>query len=171
MKRDPSLPSKVKDRDNNTCLKCGLSPSARDKTIAHHIIPLAYDGPDSVDNMATLCTHCDRFVPESLLERSYFQDVFEDYIGTNVRPEVDLARFGTELDIDGDVLTEIYSSVTDNLRSNKDRYEYKQSEYFWLTLAALAEYGSVSDAVGGTLDVVEIGSWASNNKEIVSELY
>jgi transposase-like protein len=48
--RDPSLISKVTDRDGR-CMLCGTTKDL----VVHHIIPLVDGGSDTVNNMVTLC--------------------------------------------------------------------------------------------------------------------
>lgn len=139
--RKSHLARKVKNRDNNTCVKCGRSPSTTSGTRAHHIIPLAYDGPDTMGNMATLCTHCDRYVPESALDREWYEEAFDDFISTGVRPEVDLARFGSNIDVPGRQLSNAYSAVVECQRVFDEDTEETDPEYYWITLAVAADYG------------------------------
>ena len=48
------LRKNVLERDNNTCRKCGKSPSKQ----VHHIIPLREGGKNEVKNLITLCKRC-----------------------------------------------------------------------------------------------------------------
>lgn len=146
-KRDAQLPDKVKERDNNTCVKCGRKPGYTNGTVAHHIIPLAYDGPDTIENMATLCTHCDKFVPEDGIDREWYEPVFDDYISTKVCPEVDLACFGSNIVVGAEAIRKIYEIVAETERNLEDAHESTKQPYFWLTLACGAGFGSVREAI------------------------
>lgn len=57
-----SLRSKVLDRDDESCQRCGTEVSSMNEdgpTVhLHHIIPFAAGGPDHPDNLLTLCTAC-----------------------------------------------------------------------------------------------------------------
>lgn len=54
----PSIPkalrSAVYERDGHTCLHCG----ATDSLTLDHILPYSLGGPDSLDNLQTLCRSC-----------------------------------------------------------------------------------------------------------------
>lgn len=52
----PERKSKVLERDNGVCLRCG----ATDNLEVHHIIPAAHGGTDDLENLATLCKECHR---------------------------------------------------------------------------------------------------------------
>jgi len=71
MKRNTYEHNQLKEqvfiRDNFTCLKCGkilkkgmfkAYGEMRTNLIADHIIPLAMDGTNTLDNMQTLCIDC-----------------------------------------------------------------------------------------------------------------
>lgn len=57
-----SLRSKVLDRDNGRCRKCGRGVTSMNEDGAtahlHHIIPFSAGGPDHPENLLTLCTRC-----------------------------------------------------------------------------------------------------------------
>ncbi len=64
-KRNPYLPEKAKRRANGICQLCQERAPFTDKKgrpylEAHHIIPLADDGPDTLENMVALCPNCHR---------------------------------------------------------------------------------------------------------------
>ena len=48
----------AKERDGWTCVCCGL-PAYE----AHHIEPFSLGGPDTLENLATLCAKCHDFAP------------------------------------------------------------------------------------------------------------
>jgi hypothetical protein len=56
--RDRQVPTQLRnrtlERDDHTCVNCG----ATDSLEAHHIIPRCEGGPDTLKNMATLCSEC-----------------------------------------------------------------------------------------------------------------
>ena len=51
------LRREAKIRDGQTCTRCGTREG---RIIAHHIVPLASGGPNTVDNLTTLCQSCHR---------------------------------------------------------------------------------------------------------------
>ena len=64
-RRNPLLQLAAKARANGVCQLCGITLDYKDKQgrpylEAHHIIPLAEDGPDELSNMAALCPNCHR---------------------------------------------------------------------------------------------------------------
>lgn len=64
-KRNMYLPELIKRMANGKCQLCGQILDYKDSAgrpylEAHHIIPLADDGPDSIDNMVALCPNCHR---------------------------------------------------------------------------------------------------------------
>ncbi|GAB7049103.1 HNH endonuclease [Catenuloplanes indicus] len=56
------LRSWVKDRDNHTCLKCGISVAVEPHLLLEvdHIIPVSKGGLSEPDNLQTLCWRCNR---------------------------------------------------------------------------------------------------------------
>ncbi len=55
----------AKARANGVCQLCGITLDYKDKQgrpylEAHHIIPLAENGPDELSNMTALCPNCHR---------------------------------------------------------------------------------------------------------------
>lgn len=64
-RRNPLLQLAAKARANGVCQLCGITLDYKDKQgrpylEAHHIIPLAEDGPDELSNMVALCPNCHR---------------------------------------------------------------------------------------------------------------
>lgn len=64
-KRNMYLPELIKRMANGKCQLCGQVLDYKDSAgrpylEAHHVIPLADDGPDSIDNMVALCPNCHR---------------------------------------------------------------------------------------------------------------
>lgn len=64
-KRDPYLPEKVKRNAQGICQLCEKPAPFQDKKgrpylEAHHVIPLADNGPDIESNMVALCPNCHR---------------------------------------------------------------------------------------------------------------
>ncbi len=64
-RRNPLLQLAAKARANGVCQLCGLTLDYKDKQgrpylEAHHIIPLAENGPDELSNMVALCPNCHR---------------------------------------------------------------------------------------------------------------
>lgn len=57
-----SLREKIKERDNNTCQKCGISTRDEKNLLLEidHIIPLSKGGITSEENLQTLCWRCNR---------------------------------------------------------------------------------------------------------------
>jgi len=55
------LASKVRNRDNNQCVRCG----AENSLIVHHIISRGEGGKNEMDNLATLCEYCHDLAHES----------------------------------------------------------------------------------------------------------
>ncbi|SFA81827.1 MULTISPECIES: HNH endonuclease [unclassified Bacillus (in: firmicutes)] len=52
-----SIKKEVLERDNYTCQMCGFSGASVNLGI-HHIIPKSSGGPDSIDNLTTICNNC-----------------------------------------------------------------------------------------------------------------
>ena len=53
---DPALRNAVFKRDNFRCQICGTGgPAFLGALVAHHILPVSLRGPDTMDNLATLC--------------------------------------------------------------------------------------------------------------------
>ncbi|GAA2597870.1 hypothetical protein GCM10010435_91530 [Winogradskya consettensis] len=52
----------IKDRDNNSCLKCGISVAAEPHLLLEvdHIVPVSKGGLSEPDNLQTLCWRCNR---------------------------------------------------------------------------------------------------------------
>lgn len=92
-------------RDKHTCRKCGYKPTD-ERLEVHHIVPQAFGGNDSVDNLATLCSTCHRYAPDDRLPKGAYSRVFTGYESTGRRPEVDLFKFGTRVSDAGDVYPE-----------------------------------------------------------------
>jgi len=61
-KRNATLPEKVKERDNHICQNC---KSDKESLEAHHIVPLANGGSDTMDNMVALCDGCHQSIHSS----------------------------------------------------------------------------------------------------------
>ncbi|MBR2660868.1 MAG: HNH endonuclease [Clostridia bacterium] len=64
-RRNPLLQLAAKARANGVCQLCGATLGFKDKQgrpylEAHHIVPLAEDGPDELSNMVALCPNCHR---------------------------------------------------------------------------------------------------------------
>lgn len=58
-KLDPELRNEVLERDNFTCQCCGEGGQAYLAVLtAHHIIEVVQGGPDTVENLVTLCVKC-----------------------------------------------------------------------------------------------------------------
>lgn len=60
--RDPSLRSRflVMNRDNFKCRHCGRSPATDPSVVLHidHVTPWSRGGGTTIDNLQTLCQHC-----------------------------------------------------------------------------------------------------------------
>lgn len=68
----PAIRERVWVRDGHACTRCG----ADDRTLqAHHVIPRSAGGPDTLDNLVTLCRPCHGVIHQR--NRS-FDDVRED---------------------------------------------------------------------------------------------
>ena len=164
MSRSQKVIKQAKERDNNNCQKCGYNGGDKSRIKGHHIIPLAFDGPDEVDNVATLCNHCHRYAPEDFLTREWYEPVFKDYVETGVRPEVDFAYFGSRIMAHhaGSIAKEIESEddwmeVPDKLRQAfqlafeiqrdlPEEREFTDAGYYWLLLSEAASHGCIPDA-------------------------
>lgn len=144
MERNPSLATAAKERDGFTCVKCGVHHSTKKRFDAHHIVPLHADGEDELSNLATLCPHCHRFAPEMLRDESLYEELFEDYIATGLRPELDLAVFAARAEVDGEAIQDIFRTVIDLQRSANDGSEMTQPEFYWGAMASIAEYSIIS---------------------------
>lgn len=57
-----TLARKAKARDGYQCQRCGVKGPPRNPAgpplVAHHKVPLAYGGPNTLENMTTLCKSC-----------------------------------------------------------------------------------------------------------------
>lgn len=65
-----NLREKIKERDNYSCRKCGLSIKEERNLLLEidHIIPLSRGGITSVENLQTLCWKCNRSKGAKLIE-------------------------------------------------------------------------------------------------------
>lgn len=66
----------VKQRDNYICGRCNkqLSRLPRCGAHAHHIIPRAEGGVDTIDNGVTVCISCHQNIHQNLLKgKGYFE--------------------------------------------------------------------------------------------------
>lgn len=65
----PSLRKKIKQRDNYTCQKCGISIKDEQHLLLEidHIIPLSKGGMTTEDNLQTLCWKCNRLKSSKLI--------------------------------------------------------------------------------------------------------
>lgn len=164
MTRSQQVIKEAKERDGNQCQKCGYKGSSKSRVKGHHIIPLAFDGPDEVNNVATLCNHCHRYAPEDFLKPTEYESVFQDYIRTDVRPEIDFAYFGglaieklttayqdgleeaTDEELEPDELLNGIQTIVNAIRELPDATEFTDPDYYWILLAGFAEYGCVPEA-------------------------
>lgn len=164
MPRSQQVIEDAKERDGNTCQKCGYKGSNKSRVEGHHIIPLGFNGPDNVDNVSTLCNHCHRYAPDDFLTREWYARVFSDYISTGVRPEVDFLYFGSRImaleadDIGEDLqqqesaiqvpeqLMEAFQLALQIQRELPEANEFITPGYYWLVFAEGAEYGCLPEA-------------------------
>jgi hypothetical protein len=162
MSRPSDVFTEAKARDDYTCQKCGCEREDSELE-CHFIVPLEFDGDETVDNVATLCSHCYRYAPDDHLEEDAYESVFEEYIGTNVRPEADFAYFGvlateklataycgaagnTGDELGTDELLDSIQTVVDSIRELPENTETANPAYFWILFAQFAEYGCVPEA-------------------------
>jgi len=144
------------------CEKCGHQISS-EESVAHHIVPPAAGGSDEPDNIATLCRHCARYAPADFLDPEEYEPVFEDYVDTDKRPEVDFAYFGviaTEKlatayrdaaggitgELDADELVESIDPIVKTIQNLPEADDAHSPGYYWILYARFAEYGSVTEA-------------------------
>ena len=144
------------------CEKCGHQGSP-EEMVEHHIVPLAVGGSDEADNLAMLCDHCARYVPDEYLDPEEYEPVFEDYIATDTRPEVDFAYFGviaTEKlataycdaaggisgELDADKLIESIDPIVNTVQSLPATEDEHSPAFYWILYARFAEYGRVTEA-------------------------
>ncbi|GAA6383492.1 hypothetical protein I2900191A2_21380 [Intestinibacter bartlettii] len=66
----PKLREKIKERDNYTCQKCGLSVEQEPNLLLEidHIIPLSKNGLTTEENLQTLCWKCNRSKGSKILK-------------------------------------------------------------------------------------------------------
>lgn len=145
-----------------TCEKCGQQ-GPPEEMVDHHIVPLAFDGRDDPDNIATLCAHCARYAPDDFLDPEEYEPVFEEYVATDTRPEVDFAYFGviaTEKlatayrdaaggisgELDPDELVESIDPIVNTVQSLPATEDEHSPAYYWILYARFAEYGRVTEA-------------------------
>ena len=59
----------IKERDNYTCLNCGVSTKDQDLLLLEvdHIIPVSKGGLSTVENLQTLCWKCNRFKSNKII--------------------------------------------------------------------------------------------------------
>jgi hypothetical protein len=148
--------------DPVACEKCGQQGSPEEMT-THHILPPAFGGTDDSDNVATLCAHCARYAPDDFLDPDEYEPVFEDYVATDVRPEVDFAYFGviaTEKlatayrdaaggitgELDADELVASIDPIVNTVQSLPATEDEHSPAYYWILYARFAEYGRVTEA-------------------------
>ena len=89
-----TLRDKAKERDGYECQKCGRDGNSTNLH-AHHIHPSYAGGEDKLENLVTLCSHCHRFAPEAE-DNEVAQKKTDEYLSTDLRPELDLFLFGME---------------------------------------------------------------------------
>jgi len=81
-KKRPEFPSDVKrkviERSGNRCERCGIDFDDGFTGEFHHIIPVIFEGDNSIDNCSLLCRNCHRTAPnirneeELLIHKHYF---------------------------------------------------------------------------------------------------
>jgi hypothetical protein len=59
------LIKKVLERDNFSCQKCGFRDLKKEGLEIHHINPKIFNGLNEIDNLATLCSICHKYAPDS----------------------------------------------------------------------------------------------------------
>jgi len=161
MTRGSDPQAEAKEYDDHTRRKCGHSDGEMKD---HYIVPLDAGGDEDVDNVATLCPPCYRYAPDEFLESEAYENVFEEYVSTDVRPEADFAYFGvlaTEklataycgttdglegADLETDELLDSIQCVVDSIRDLPERSDVENPAYYWIQFAQFAEYGCVPDA-------------------------
>jgi len=84
----------AKRRDNNRCQKCGYKPSSTSNIHAHHIVPKAEGGDDSVDNIVTLCSTCHDWAPHPHSPIDDYEAAFDSFVNTGMKPQFDMVYFG-----------------------------------------------------------------------------
>lgn len=150
MSRNGDTALEAKRRDGMECVKCGR-PGGPSSLHAHHIVPLSSGGPDEVDNLATLCTHCHRYAPTSGVRENLLEAVFEDYTATNLRPEADLLYFGQLREQKGkrppDETRKFFEQSLNQARESETLREVTDPCVYWLQCAALADYGCTKEAM------------------------
>lgn len=78
----PILSKRCLERDNHTCRRCGSHGVA-----AHHIIPRAKGGSDTLENLAALCKKCHRYSDNQFLRvgRTHYLDrMIKENKGSNL---------------------------------------------------------------------------------------
>jgi len=59
------LINQVLERDNFTCQKCGFKNSKQEELEIHYINPKIFNGLNEINNLATLCSICHKYAPDS----------------------------------------------------------------------------------------------------------
>lgn len=96
MPGDASVAREAKARDDFTCQKCGYQ---RESVHAHHIVPTSEGGPDTIDNIVTLCSRCHRYAPDHGLPTDFYEELCNLYVNTGLPPEYDFVWFGFSLGV------------------------------------------------------------------------
>lgn len=150
------------ERDEACCQKCEYEGDS-EEMVGHYIVPLSAGGSETVDNVATLCQHCGRYAPDEYLEPDAYEQVFEEYLATGVRPEADFAYFGVlateklatayreagtmgETELGTDELLDSIHTVVDSIRELPAADDRTNPGYYWILFAEFAEYGCIADA-------------------------
>lgn len=145
--RNTALSDRVKREADNTCAKCHRKTQGVE---AHHIRPVGKGGDDTEDNLAVLCPNCHRFAPDTLPPSVDYERLFDQYVSTDVRPEIDLFYFGVEFGDRNPCMadrpltenTEFAAGVFSMLDGLGGDVHPHPSRY-WLSLASTCEYVDV----------------------------
>lgn len=114
----------VKRRDNFTCVKCGFK-STGELIHAAHKIARVYGGPDSMENVITLCVVCHRYQPDGPDEQEELVVYLSDPLDPNMRTMIEIAIIGAHAAREGRTDEEIRFSFTRISRAIKKDYEDK----------------------------------------------
>lgn len=130
----------VKQKDNESCVKCGYEPEDERELHAHQVVPWSKGGSEEADNIEVLCETCSSFAPSHetvVVADSMYGEAFEIYTGTVVPPLVDIAFFGGGIreEYGADIRTLISSMAEESGSAPR-----LSNSNWWSLLAAVCDY-------------------------------
>lgn len=152
-----SAKKRVKKAAGYRCEKCNAKPSDSSSLHAHHIVPESEGGETTEGNLAALCKKCHRFAPDNGGLVDDFEGVFEDFVSTGVRPELDILAFGMDFGVTDGIHEGAVEGVkmtatawTDHLTTkpgDDSQSGIVNHDTYWLIGAIIAGHGNVREYV------------------------